>query len=81
MPPPTPPPEPKQPEVMADDDYFEGAGGSQNPSDLLQFDDLLDSVDFDDPARAARRTQASVPTESTIHRIPRPLSAWPMGAG
>jgi len=78
-------------EPAVDDDHFGDNGGSPEPDGFLQFDDLLESVDFDDPAKAypgpggsrgaARRSPGSASTESTITRIPRPLSAWPMGAG
>ncbi len=93
MPPATsrPAADPPAPEPVADDGHFGKAGGPSEPPGLLQFDDLLESVDFDDPAKAypgpggsrggANRSPGSVPTDSTITRIPRPLSAWPMGAG
>lgn len=69
-----------------------GTGEPEESSDLLKIDDLLESVDFDEPARAypgtgrrsrisARRASRTTPTESSITGTSRPLSAWPMGAG
>ncbi|HEX3393462.1 MAG TPA: hypothetical protein VHS52_02955 [Acidimicrobiales bacterium] len=69
-----------------------GTGAPEEPSDLLKIDDLLESVDFDEPARAypgtgrrsrisARRAPRATPTESSITGTSHPLSAWPMGAG
>jgi len=72
-------------------DEHDSAGGPAEPTDLLLIDDLLESVDFDEPARAytapararltGRRAQGPAPTDSAVTRIKRPLSAWPMGAG
>jgi len=65
------------------------SGGPAEPTDLLFIDDLLESVDFDEPARAypargrlgGRGARGDAPTDSVGSRIKRPLSAWPMGAG
>jgi len=83
---------PDPPAPTTDDDHVENVGGPPEPANLLQFDDLLESVDFDDSAKAyrgparsgvtVRRSEpSSVPIDSPVTRIPRPLSAWPMGAG
>jgi hypothetical protein len=95
VPEPAPAPPASSPPVSSGPAAPKGTGtgtGEPEPSDLLKIDDLLESVDFDEPARAypgtgrrsrisARRASRTTPTESSITGTSRPLSAWPMGAG